>query len=142
MATTVCIIDDDELVCSQMAFVLRVAGFEVFEAYGARQGLQIVADVGPDVVLIDMIMPDQDGIETMVELRRGWPDTPIVAISGGGQIGPSVYLELARGLGAAACLSKPLSVEAFKAAVLRCQAYAREPSATAPPAAQALPRPQ
>jgi DNA-binding response OmpR family regulator len=121
MATTVCIIDDDELVCAQMAFVLRTAGFEVFEASSAKQGLQIVADVGPDVVLIDMIMPDRDGVETMAELRFRWPAMPIVAISGGGQIGPSIYLELARGLGARACLSKPLSIEAFKAAMVTCQ---------------------
>lgn len=120
MARTVCIIDDDELVCAQMAFVLRTAGFEVFEASSARQGLQIVADVRPDIVLIDMIMPDKDGLETITEMRRRWPDTPIVAISGGGQIGPSIYLELARGLGARACLSKPLSAEAFKAAVAGC----------------------
>lgn len=131
MATTVCIIDDDELMCAQMALVLRTAGFDVYEASSARQGLQIVADVRPDAVLIDMIMPDQDGVETMVDLRRRWPDLPIVAISGGGQIGASIYLELARALGALGCLSKPLCVETFK------QILAGRSNAGPRPAAQA-----
>jgi CheY-like chemotaxis protein len=117
MAKTVCIIDDDELVRAHMGHKLRAEGFLVLEAETAKRGLEIVAEHAPDVVLIDMIMPDRDGVETITELRRAWPQIPIVAISGGGRVGPSLYLELARSLGAAACLSKPLCVEQFKQAI-------------------------
>ncbi|HTI68023.1 MAG TPA: response regulator [Caulobacteraceae bacterium] len=117
MATTVCIIDDDDLARARMGQMLQAEGFLVLEAENARLGLQIVTEQAPDVVLIDLIMPDQDGIEAIAEFRRRWPEMPIVAISGGGRIGPSLYLELARGLGATACLSKPLSMDLFKEAI-------------------------
>lgn len=117
MAATVCIIDDDELVRAQMAETLREGGLEVHEAGGAREGLALIDRVAPDVALVDMIMPDQDGIETLTALKRDHPDLPVFAISGGGQIGASLYLEMARTLGAAACLCKPLSLEDFEAAM-------------------------
>jgi CheY-like chemotaxis protein len=117
MAKTVCIIDDDDLVRAHMGHTLRAEGFLVMEAETAREGLKMVAEQLPDVVLIDLIMPDRDGIETIAELRRRWPQMPIVAISGGGRVGPSLYLELAASLGASACLSKPLRVDLFKQAI-------------------------
>jgi CheY-like chemotaxis protein len=122
MPATVCIIDDDELVLAQMARTLREGGLEVHEAPTAREGLALIDQIDPDVALLDMIMPEQDGIETLTALRRAHPDLPVFAISGGGQIGASIYLELARTLGAAACLSKPLSLEDFEAAMARAGA--------------------
>lgn len=119
MARTVCIIDDDELARAHMSHVLEAEGFVVMEAETAKRGLDIVAEHNPDIVLIDLIMPDKDGLETIAEVRRRWPEVLIVAISGGGRIGPSIYLELARGLGATACLSKPLSMDLFKQALAR-----------------------
>jgi CheY-like chemotaxis protein len=120
----VCIIDDDELTRAHMARTLEAEGFAVVEAQTAKQGLELVAESEPDVVLVDLIMPDQDGLETIGALRRRWPDMPIIAISGGGRIGPSLYLELAARLGATACLSKPLSVEQFRQAVAAAGANA------------------
>ena len=114
MATTVCLIDDDELARAHMSHMLEAEGFTVYEAATARHGLEIVAERHPEVVLIDLIMPDQDGLETIAALRRQWPQMRIVAISGGGRVGPVLYLDLARKLGASACLPKPLSIDLFK----------------------------
>jgi CheY-like chemotaxis protein len=117
MSKVVCLIDDDDLARAHMARVLEAEDFTVLEADDARRGLEIVEANQPDVVLIDLIMPERDGIETIGEIRRRWPQLPIVAISGGGRLGPSLYLELAESLGASACLSKPLDMAQFKRAI-------------------------
>lgn len=60
-----------------------------------------------DLIVTDIIMPDMEGIELILRLRRRSRDLPIIAISGGGRGGPEVYLELARSCGAARVLAKP-----------------------------------
>lgn len=136
MSKVICVIDDDELTRAAMARALEAERFSVVEAANAREGLQIVADQRPDVVLVDLIMPEKDGIETIGEMRRRWPDLPIVAISGGGLVGPSLYLDLARGLGATACLSKPLDMALFKQAIAEpARPRDTDPARQAPPLA-------
>jgi len=100
-----------------MARMLESDGFTVFEAENAQGGLSFLAATTPDVVLVDLIMPDKDGIETIAEIRQKWPDVQVVAISGGGRVGPSLYLNLAQKLGASACLTKPLVIAAFREAI-------------------------
>ena len=64
-----------------------------------------------DLVVTDMIMPEQEGIETIRELRQLNPQVKVVAMSGGGRIEPKTYLELAKRMGAAHTLTKPFSVQ-------------------------------
>ena len=109
----VVVIDDDELIRGHVAALLEPKGFQVFEAAHAEDGLALIAENRPGVVLVDMIMPDKDGVELIAEIRRRWSDLRVVAISAGGRIGPSLYLEIASRMGADACLSKPLTLEAL-----------------------------
>lgn len=63
----------------------------------------------PNLVILDIVMPDQEGIETLIQLRKEYPRLPVIAISGGGKIGPDNYLKLAKAFGADETFEKPVS---------------------------------
>ncbi|MBC6983458.1 response regulator [Caulobacter sp. 17J80-11] len=117
MGKTVCIIEDDELVRARLADVLRATGHDVFEADSAERGIELIRTRKADVAVVDILMPDRDGLEAIGQLRRTRPDLRIVAISGGGRVGPQIYLDLARQIGADASLTKPISEADLEAAV-------------------------
>jgi DNA-binding response OmpR family regulator len=106
----VVVIDDDDLICAHVVALLQPEGFQVFEATRAAKGLALIAETNPAVVLVDMIMPDKDGVELIMEIRRNWPDLRVIAMSGGGRLSSNLYLDIAGQMGASACLSKPLSL--------------------------------
>ena len=62
-----------------------------------------------DLVITDLIMPEKEGLETIADIRRSFAEIPIIAISGGGRLGPNDYLETARFIGANATLAKPFA---------------------------------
>ena len=101
--------DDNADILSLQSTLLRDAGHEVTTASTGREALQ-QARIRPfDLVITDIVMPEGDGIETIVEVRRRHPGTKIIAISGGGRMSSDNYLPLAEKLGAAKSLSKPFS---------------------------------
>lgn len=102
------IIDDDEGLSSTLQRVLEDAGFEAVTASNGYLGLLAVEQEMPSLVVTDILMPDRDGIETVLEAKRRWPNLKIIAMSGGGAFGDGVhYLHAAERLGADAILSKP-----------------------------------
>ncbi len=104
------IIDDDDQVRKIIKLTLISAGFEVMEAQDGKIAMKIFREnPEPDLVITDLIMPEKEGIETIIEIRRDFPDVPIIAISGGGRIDPNDYLYLAEKLGAQKTLEKPFS---------------------------------
>ncbi len=82
-------------------------GYEVQDAQHGRQALDIYRRWSADVVLTDLIMPEMEGFETIMALKKIKPDVKVIAMSGGGRIGPAKYLGLAEKLGAAKTLEKP-----------------------------------
>jgi DNA-binding response OmpR family regulator len=104
---TVCVVDDDDLVRRTMCGALEAAGFRVLEAAGGVEGLKKIESEKPDVVVLDIVMPDREGIDVIVEVTRRSPQTRILAVSGGGRAGAIDYLELALQLGAHDALAKP-----------------------------------
>jgi len=114
---TVCVIEDDELVRSRLGDMLRAGGHTVFEAESADRGIELIRSEKADVAVVDILMPDRDGLEAIGQLRRTRPDLRIVAISGGGRVGPQVYLDLARQVGADTSLTKPIAETDLQAAV-------------------------
>lgn len=113
------VIDDDATLRRTMRKILERGGHSVREAEHGRAGLRLVGDDPPDVVVTDMLMPEKEGIETIVELRENHPEIRIVAVSGAGGVaagGPLVDAEL---FGADATLAKPFSVEDFQAVIER-----------------------
>lgn len=99
------IIDDDEDFCSYVYDLLGSKGFHVFRAPDGKEGIDILKKEDIDIVLTDMVMPEREGIETIMEVKIVHPDIKIIAMSG--VVGKETYLELAEGLGADVILAKP-----------------------------------
>lgn len=111
------LIDDDNLVRMAISAVLEGAGHEVVQAPNGRVGTAAYARSAFDLVITDILMPEQEGIETIRILRHANPSVKILAISGGGRIGSQDFLLLAEMLGAAATLKKPFDPDELTARV-------------------------
>jgi len=120
LAANILVIDDDAIVRRTLQEILESEGFQVTSAENGRQGIAAFDRRRPDLVITDIIMPDQEGIETIIHLRKVWPQGPIIAISGGGRIGNVDFLQMAERIGADAILSKPFEPEELLALVTRC----------------------
>ena len=102
------IVDDDEHVLAVYARILSEAGFDVVTARDGIEGLRVYHDQGADLVIMDIIMPEQEGLGSIRELRKEDAEVKIIAISGGGRIDPSDYLSVAETFGANLSLAKPI----------------------------------
>lgn len=103
---TVLVIDDDESVRRIVGRMLVTAGYEVFEARDGIAGMEALRRHSPDLVITDIVMPDQEGIETFARIREV-SDVPVIAISGSVVSDDFDPLRDARMLGANVTLSKP-----------------------------------
>jgi DNA-binding response OmpR family regulator len=117
MARLVCIVDDDELVRAKIALDLKAMGFDTIEIDDSRQVCSVLKTQPVEAVVVDIVMPGKDGVEVIAEIRQGWPDVRVIAMSAGGRVGPALYLDIARHMGASACLPKPVEPERLRAAL-------------------------
>lgn len=113
----VLVIDDDPNITRVIELKLRTGGYEVVTAANGKEGLNLIKSKQPDVVIIDIILPEKEGIEVIMELRRHFPNVKIIAISGGGRIGPEEYLSWAKKLGVQRTFTKPFSCTGILEAV-------------------------
>jgi DNA-binding NtrC family response regulator len=102
------IVDDDARIRDLFRMWLERAGFEVYEAENGRKGVEVQQETPVDLLICDLIMPVQEGIETITRFRNDFPEIGIIAISGGGKIGPDSYLAVAEHLGAWRVFTKPV----------------------------------
>jgi len=103
----ICVIDDDESVRQTVGRILKGAGYAVVDAKDGEAGLRAVERSKSVMIITDIVMPNREGIETIREAKQRFPAIPIIAISGGGRLGPDGFLDLALKLGADDCLAKP-----------------------------------
>jgi CheY-like chemotaxis protein len=115
----VLVIDDDPDMRTLIRRFLQDLPAEVTEAEDGDQGLALMALGHIDLVVTDILMPGKDGVETIIEIRRRFPDVKIIAMSGGGRVRNMEFLELAGKVGASATLNKPFRREDFKAVVTK-----------------------
>jgi CheY-like chemotaxis protein len=102
--------DDNEDFRTLLKTMLTDAGYEVLTAANGIEALRLCETRAVEGAIVDLVMPEKEGLETIVEMRRRFPQIKTIAITGGGR-GPSkVYLETARRLGATAALAKPFHV--------------------------------
>ncbi len=102
------IVDDEQGIRRSLTGILGDEGFATADAADGEKALAAVREAAPDLVLLDVAMPGRDGIEVLEELRRSWPDLPVVVMSGHGTIETAVK---ATQLGAFDFVEKPLSLE-------------------------------
>ena len=79
---SVVVIDDDEAVCRAVAGMLKQAGCRTRAATGGRRGLELIAEEVPDLVLLDLKMPNMNGPVFLEKLRRTRPGLPVVIVTG------------------------------------------------------------
>lgn len=113
------VIDDDPLIRQTIRFALEEAGFSVDEAESGVDGCLAAADGDFDLMITDILMPDKDGIETIIEVKRTKPSLRILAMSGGGKIDGGEFLNLATRLGVNDTIGKPFQIGSLLAKVER-----------------------
>jgi len=106
----VLIVEDDKELREMLKMMLLRKNFTVLEAENGKAAITHFKPTLTDVVVTDLIMPEEDGLKVVIKLRELKPSIKIIAISGGGKVGPGSYLNLAKALGADAIYSKPFSL--------------------------------
>ena len=111
------LVDDDEVLRGVLHQILVRAGYDVDEASNGKIAVREYRRQRCDVVVMDIVMPDEEGLGTIQELRRVDPNVNIIAISGGGLGKAGDYLGIARILGARRTLAKPFMPETLLAMI-------------------------
>jgi len=112
---TILIIDDEEVVRVLLRSALEEAGYEVTEAANGRQGLDLYRRKPVDLVITDIVMPELNGLDMLLELTREFLHAKVIAISGAG--GEKNVLDVAKLLGARQTFQKPFSLPHLLGAV-------------------------
>lgn len=111
------VIDDDEQIRQMLHQLFEREGFVVDLAQNGKEALAKNAIHPADVIITDLIMPEQDGVETIMEFIRKDATAKVIAISGGGKVGPNDYLAMAAALGASRTFAKPFKRSELLSAV-------------------------
>jgi CheY-like chemotaxis protein len=106
----VLIVEDDKELRQMLKMMLQRRNFTVLEAENGKSAITHFKPLLTDVVVTDLIMPEEDGLKVVIKLKELKPSLKVIAISGGGKAGPGGYLNLAKALGADAVYSKPFSL--------------------------------
>jgi DNA-binding response OmpR family regulator len=117
MTIRILIIDDDDRTRKLFRKILEREKYEVTEACDGKEGIKLFRNEPADLVITDIIMPEKEGIETIMDLRKEYPEVKIIAISGGGRVEAGSYLEVAKKIGAAQTLAKPFTPDELLEAI-------------------------
>ena len=116
------VVDDDAGLADVVRRVLERSGHEVRVAASGLDGARGYREQAADLAIVDIHMPEMDGLELLVQLRTLAPGMPVIVMSGGVQTGGLNLLGDARLLGAVATLAKPFSIDELLGAVARALA--------------------
>jgi len=103
------LIDDEETFRVTLAKILQLEKHEVTTAANGVEALKLVMNGKFDLVITDLVMPEKEGLETIVEIRKILPELKIIAMSGGGRGTAYDYLKIASRMGADKTLAKPFT---------------------------------
>jgi DNA-binding response OmpR family regulator len=109
------IVDDDQSIRALYSKALALSGFTVETAQNGREAAETVERFQPHLIILDLVMPEQEGIETLLQLQSKYPALPVLAISGA--LGAEDYLSVAGLLGARQTLAKPIKPDQLVQAV-------------------------
>ena len=119
MNARILLIEDDPDALLAIEILLSHLGYKVETARNGREGLRKFRANAPDLVLTDIIMPEVEGIETIIAMRQLRPDAKIVAMSGGGPMNRESLLDMTVKLGATDSLAKPFDDDQLAQVVAR-----------------------
>jgi CheY-like chemotaxis protein len=111
------IVDDEDDVRFTLVKALKSLNHEIYQATDGNAALALLAEQSIDLIVTDIFMPNREGLETILEIRMNWPDVKLVAISGGGRIRNTEFLEIAEKFGADLVLKKPFSMAEFRSGI-------------------------
>jgi len=112
---TILVIDDQEPIRVLLRQVLEGAGYEVLEASNGRRGLEVYRERSADLIITDIVMPEMDGLELLLELTRSFLNVKVIAMSG--SLASEGSLNVAKLLGARQTFQKPLEMGELLSAV-------------------------
>ena len=112
--STVLIIDDDTQFNQMLKSALEIKGYEVETAANGKEGKALYQNKKYDVIITDIIMPDVDGYEVILDLRRMGMSDRTIAVSGGGRTAADDYLVTAQHFDVAATFNKPIDLQALR----------------------------
>ncbi len=118
--TNILVIDDDEILNDMVVQLLSQAGYQSVGAQDGECALKLMDGQQFDLIITDIVMPVKEGIETIFAIRKRNKTIPIIAISGGGKLGPEQYLPMAKQCGANYTFEKPFDNNQFLDAVRMC----------------------
>ena len=112
--STVLIIDDDTQFNLMLKSALEIKGYEVETAANGKEGKALYQNKKYDVIITDILMPDVDGYEVILDLRRMGMSDRTIAVSGGGRTAADDYLVTAQHFDVAATFNKPIDLQALR----------------------------
>lgn len=111
------LVEDDDLVRDMLTQVLKRASHQVLCASNGEEATELLKTEKPDIMVTDIIMPKKSGITLISEVKNRHPNMEIIAISGGGRLDPTGYLDLSETLGASVSFEKPIDNNALLMAI-------------------------
>lgn len=114
---TILLVEDDDLVRDMLGQVLIRASHNVIQATNGEEAAELLKSADPDIMVTDIIMPKKSGITLISEVKNKHPNMEIIAISGGGRLDPTGYLDLSESIGAAVSFEKPVDKAALLMAI-------------------------
>jgi DNA-binding NtrC family response regulator len=114
------VVDDDEQIVRAVRKILTREGYEITVAGDGVDALNKLQNESYDMVITDIIMPNKEGLELISEIYQIKASMPIIAISGGGKMPSSIYLDVADKIGAYATLRKPFRADELLTVVNQC----------------------
>lgn len=122
MAKTILVVDDESSILQSLDGILTDEGFEAMFAENGSEALDLIDEILPDLVLLDIWMPDMDGIQTLQRIKEKYPSLQVVMMSGHGNIETAVK---ATKMGAYDFIEKPLSLDKLLLSINNALAYYR-----------------
>ena len=114
---TILLVEDDDLVRDMLNQMLTRASHQVISAANGEEAAEVLTKSNPDIMVTDIIMPKKSGITLISEVKNKHPQMEIIAISGGGRLDPTGYLDLSESLGATVSFEKPIDKAALLMAI-------------------------
>jgi DNA-binding NtrC family response regulator len=111
------VVDDEDSIRDLLRKSLEKRGYSVSTASNGDEALAVLLQEEIDLLITDLVMPDKEGLEVIREVRKQLPNVKVIAISGGGRVGPVPYLTAAKHLGALRTFSKPISIQEIVSAI-------------------------